>query len=1255
MRWQGASASLLGLLLRAQEAASAGRIDGKLNVHLVCHTHDDAGWLKTVDQYFYGSNRTITPAGVQYILDSVVSALEEDEKRKFVYAEQAFMWRWWRQQNSDKKKTVRRLVSDGRLSFVNGGWVMHDEAAAHYVGMVDQTHLGHTFLRQEFGEDALPRVAWQIDPFGHSATQASLLGAQAGFDALYFGRIDYQDAEKRIDESEMEMLWRSSRSFEEEAQIFTGVFHSGNYGPPVGFCFDQYCQDEPMMDDPLMADYNVERRASEFADACQALGRNTIGEDIMLQMGGDFGFGDANAWFKNIDILLEAVNKEGRVNAFYSTPQQYTVAKHASGVHLSVKKDDFFPYADCPYCYWTGYFSSRPGLKRLERVTSGYLQAARQLQALAGEAVRGKRGPRETASELESLAALERAQGLAQHHDAITGTSRQHVADDYAQRLDRARVSAEAVVSAALARLAFGEEEEEEGGGERGAPPPRLRQCRLANVSTCDVTMEAVSGFLAVTYNPMAQARSGYVDVPISWSDVVVTDAVGKPVIAQVLPFHHKVVGPSSAARDDVDGKIDGGGGADLSPHPYTLMLPVESAEPLEAKVFNISRKKEGEATESLDDAAGTGGKETGQGGPRRRHYVGGEKTVDSFSISSDLVTLTFDGGTGRLSRMETHAKEEGGGEDGGAGARRTIAALDLDQGWYYYPTFAGGGGEGEAGKKASKESENDAAGQHSTGEEEAKEEDRRQNQRQPRVPSRMDGAVEASRLHGQLRERLHASQDQKGGAYIFRPDGEGRGGAIPVRDAAGGEDVQEDLVIREWWVEEGPIVSEVYQMFSNWVVQTVRVRHGQPYAELDWRVGPIPVGSNSNSPLSDSGDAGKELISRFSAPSIASKGTFHTDANGREFQKRVRDYRPTWDLNVTQPVSGNYYPVTAAAFLRDEGGGDSETDGGMQLSVLTDRAQGCASLADGELELMAHRRILTEDQRGVGEALNETTDGMTHYPDWERRGDGLVFRGTHYLVVSKKRDGMKAVRSAMDEVFNPFIVGFGKQETPRAPATAGERPPARAEANAAEVEAYAAAAEAATKTPGTLRQEEKEETEEPAPPPDGGSLEAGGLVKALPANVGLMTLMHFAEGEGRRNEPWEALSHASRPTSERGGRLTLLVRLAHRYAKGEDELLSQPATVDLSQLIVGYTLRDAEEVALTGGASRAARGQRLKWTATPTDTPPAADAEDDDGVDDRGSEGELPPEDGDGHKDWNVTLGPMEIKTYRLELNPHR
>lgn len=58
----------------------------------------------------------------------------------------------------------------------NGGMCMHDEAAPHYIDMIDQTTLGHRFIKEEF--NVTPRIGWQIDPFGHSAVQAYLLGAE---------------------------------------------------------------------------------------------------------------------------------------------------------------------------------------------------------------------------------------------------------------------------------------------------------------------------------------------------------------------------------------------------------------------------------------------------------------------------------------------------------------------------------------------------------------------------------------------------------------------------------------------------------------------------------------------------------------------------------------------------------------------------------------------------------------------------------------------------------------------------------------------------------------------------------------------------------------------------------------------------------------------------------------------------------------------------------------------------------------------
>ncbi len=52
------------------------------------------------------------------------------------------------------------------------------------------------------------------------------------------------------------------------------------------------------------------------------------------------------------------------------------------------KIDDFFPYADHPHGFWTGYFTSRAAFKRYERHSNNILQVTRQLNAFANTTLR---------------------------------------------------------------------------------------------------------------------------------------------------------------------------------------------------------------------------------------------------------------------------------------------------------------------------------------------------------------------------------------------------------------------------------------------------------------------------------------------------------------------------------------------------------------------------------------------------------------------------------------------------------------------------------------------------------------------------------------------------------------------------------------------------------------------------------------------------------------------------------------------------
>ena len=283
--------------------------EDKLQVHLVPHTHDDVGWLKTVDEYYYGANNSIQHAGVQYILDSVIPQLSADPSKRFIYVEIAFFERWWKEQNETMQTEVKKLVQERRqLEFINAGWCMNDEAATHYNGIIDQMTYGLNFVEETFGLDARPRIAWHIDPFGHSNEQASIF-AQMSFDAFFLGRIDYADKNLRLEQQRMELVWRGSRNLGTYSDIFTGVLYN-KYSAPPGFCYDQswkYAQ--PIRDDPNLFGYNVEETVERFVKETCAQASHYKTNHILLTMGGDFQYENANTWYKNLDKLIRYVNE----------------------------------------------------------------------------------------------------------------------------------------------------------------------------------------------------------------------------------------------------------------------------------------------------------------------------------------------------------------------------------------------------------------------------------------------------------------------------------------------------------------------------------------------------------------------------------------------------------------------------------------------------------------------------------------------------------------------------------------------------------------------------------------------------------------------------------------------------------------------------------------------------------------------------------------------------------------------------------
>lgn len=198
-------------------------------MHVIPHSHDDVGWLKTVNQYFDGTRKDVQFNNVGVELGAIMEALQTNPQRTFSEVEMKFFTMWWDTQSDHTKENVRKLVRNGQLEIINAGWSMHDEACPTYEDMLNNMMIGHEFILKEFG--VKPRIGWSIDPFGHSNTNVRFF-AEMGFDAWFFARLDFQDKERRLNDREMEFVWRPySKSMGNDLQILSVAFKN-HYSSP---------------------------------------------------------------------------------------------------------------------------------------------------------------------------------------------------------------------------------------------------------------------------------------------------------------------------------------------------------------------------------------------------------------------------------------------------------------------------------------------------------------------------------------------------------------------------------------------------------------------------------------------------------------------------------------------------------------------------------------------------------------------------------------------------------------------------------------------------------------------------------------------------------------------------------------------------------------------------------------------------------------------------------------------------------------
>uniref|UniRef100_A0A3B5MUV6 Alpha-mannosidase n=1 Tax=Xiphophorus couchianus TaxID=32473 RepID=A0A3B5MUV6_9TELE len=414
-----------------------------LQVFVIPHSHNDP-WVKTFDKYF--TDQT------QHILNNMVVKLAEDSRRKFIWSEISFFAKWWETADVYKQEAMR-LILGGQLEIVTGGWVMTDEANAHYFAMIDQLIEGHQWLERNL---ITPQSGWAVDPFGHSATMPYLL-KKANVTSMLIQRIHYSIKKHFSSTRSLEFMWRQAWDTGSSTDIFCHMMPFYSYdvphtcGPDPKICcqFDFKRLPGGQINCPWkvppksVVEANV-AEAELLLDQYRKKSKLYRSKVLLVPLGDDFRYDKALEWdqqYINYQKLFDYMNShpELHIQAQFGTLTDYFNAVYkAYGVpqgsrpgDFPVLSGDFFAYADREDHYWTGYYTSRPFYKSLDRVIESHLGAEILYSLAVANARHAGMEGRYPVTDYALLVDARRSVGLFQHHDAITGTAKENVVIDY--------------------------------------------------------------------------------------------------------------------------------------------------------------------------------------------------------------------------------------------------------------------------------------------------------------------------------------------------------------------------------------------------------------------------------------------------------------------------------------------------------------------------------------------------------------------------------------------------------------------------------------------------------------------------------------------------------------------------------------------------------------------------------------------------------------------------------------------------------